>query len=878
MFIPKPKNPTKLQIIVDLRARNDNTKKMASPLLDIQAILNKVAAHKYHTMMDLDGAYEQLRVHSNHVDWTTVTTPDGNLVSLVVQQGDCNTPASFQALMNHIFSSYIRRFMYVYLDDIVMFLNSLAEHMRHIKLIIDILKQEKLYLSKPKLQILAPEIDILGHIVDENGIKMDPNKVDSIANWKPPTSRELLHRFLGACGYLADDVDRLCVSMGHLSPLMGKVPFWWSFTEQCAFEDIKAKIAEGRDFHRVLLNYNEGADPIWLVTNRCATGIGAAIIQGRDWKSSWVAAFYSAKLNNAQQNYAIYEIELLAGLEAMCHYQDMLFWVHFTWVMDHKPLIHLRNQKVLSWQQACWMEKLNKFDFMVQYVPEVDNVLADTLSQIYKADKPGTVVKPNNQLLYGLLNPLEIPSYPWQMIGIDFIRPLPISKDWNGTEFNTIVVITDILTSMVHLVPCQSTYKAKQIAELVFDEVYKRHGLPEHIISDWDKLFTSIFWEQLHELIGTKLKLSSAFHPQTDGATERMNCTMTQCLHQCISSNQRDWVTKLPAIEFAINNATAEATGYTLFFLNYRHIPRSFIWNSVSEVEYLGVRTYLDKLKGAVMKAHNSVIASRVKQVRDANWQRRPSPFVKGDLVYLSTKNLTLPKGLAHKLALKYIGPYKIIKNFNNNTYRLDLPSHLKARGMHDSFYASLLQVHVPNNDQWFPGRQENQVADFGIKNQHKWAVDKIVAHSRNSKHTLFKTHWKSGDQTWLNYKQVVKLDILTDYLDTIGQASVEELSLDIRVCNDEEELISAMINLMTSDETEESNIGESMSFSNSTGFKNSPAKTTPSQPTDIILISYSNTQTPSQPLKMLIPWLNLEHKSYANISGWQIADISQEF
>ncbi|ESK80861.1 hypothetical protein Moror_16576 [Moniliophthora roreri MCA 2997] len=207
MFIPKPKNPTKLQIVVDLRARNDNTKKMASPLLDIQAILNKVAAHKYRTMMDLDGAYEQLRVHSNHVDQTTVTTPDRNLVSLVVQQGDCHTPAFFQALMNHIFSSYIGHFMYVYLDDIVMFSNSLAEHMRHVKLIIDILKQEKLYLSKPKLQILAPEIDILGHIVDENGIKMDPNKVDSIANWKPPMSRELLHRFLGAYGYLADNVD-----------------------------------------------------------------------------------------------------------------------------------------------------------------------------------------------------------------------------------------------------------------------------------------------------------------------------------------------------------------------------------------------------------------------------------------------------------------------------------------------------------------------------------------------------------------------------------------------------------------------------------------------------------------------------------------------
>ena len=102
----------------------------------------------------------------------------------------------------------------------------------------------------------------------------------------------------------------------------------------------------------------------------------------------------------------------------------------------------------------------------------------------------------------------------------------------------------------------------------MFEEVYKLHGLPKHIISDRDVLFTSIFWGHLHKLIGTKLKMSSAYHPETDGSTERANQTVTQMLRQCIGEKQNDWVAKLPAIEFAINSARSESTGYAPFFLN----------------------------------------------------------------------------------------------------------------------------------------------------------------------------------------------------------------------------------------------------------------------------------------------------------------------
>jgi len=107
----------------------------------------------------------------------------------------------------------------------------------------------------------------------------------------------------------------------------------------------------------------------------------------------------------------------------------------------------------------------------------------------------------------------------------------------------------------------------------MFEHVYKLHGLPKSIVSDQDSLFTSIFWKHLHQLIGTKLKMSSAYHPQTNGATEHANKTITQMLRQCVNPMQTNWVGKLPAIEFVINSARSASMGYSLFFLNTGWMP-----------------------------------------------------------------------------------------------------------------------------------------------------------------------------------------------------------------------------------------------------------------------------------------------------------------
>ena len=1023
LLIPKPhkpKNAPELRTVYDCRERNKNTVKLTSPLPDIDGVLRRVAAKRYRSVLDLTAVYEQIRIVPEHVERSAMSTPDGNMVSLVLQMGDCNAPATYQSLMNYLFSSYVGRFLDVYLDDIIIYSDNLQQHIEHCKIAMDILAKEKLYLSKKKLRFLPNELKLLGRVIDANGIKMDSEKVDDVLSWKTPTNRDLLRGFIGSVGYLADDIPGIRLPLGILSAITGdKVPFRWTHTEQRAFDEAKALTHLARSHSRRPITYGKDMPQVWMITDGCLTGIAGVVSQGEDWKTAVVAAFYSAKLNNAQKNYPVHEIEMLAGVETMLRHKDILQGVHFKWITDHKGLIYLLNQKALSGRQARWLEKISSFVFEVVYVAGSDNVLADSLSRLYSNDAPGTVraqseftefditdeepmqldttnmvllagidaivathrdsnlpgaetgrpesskefaqrmktkfilrgpqertkggkiqnkkltqpetinidkasdssdqeasnnvldgdqsdqahtkidspipdvslvnvvendagidllkelkghyqndtlfksildkpkefrnfevkdnlvylkengknllcipkmiingrsvheiiiseahsilahlgpnktvnylrdhvwwkdlasdtksycdtcvtckrSKPNNQKPYGLLNPLAITSEPWESIGVDFVGPLPISHNRDG-EFDSITVVICLLTAMVEIIPSRIDYKARDIAELMFEHVYKHHGLPKTIVSDRDVLFTSVFWNHLNTLIGIKLKMSSAYHPQTDGATERANRTITQMLRQCINPKQKDWVSKLPTIQFAINSARSESTGFAPFFLNNGRMPKAMIWNSASPTEYPNVREFALKKKLALISAHDSIIGARIKQTRNANRKRQIVPFVNGDFVYLSTKNITFAKGLARKLIPKFIGPYKIIQDFNNQSFKIELPAHLKKRGVHDVFHSSLLKIHMPNDDRLFPGRMDTQIGE-GPDSEDEWAIDVIRSHAGSGEDLMFEILWKTGDITWMPLYQVKHVQAFENYLELLGINEVSKL------------------------------------------------------------------------------------------------------
>lgn len=189
------------------------------------------------------------------------------------------------------------------------------------------------------------------------------------------------------------------------------------------------------------------------------------------------------------------------------------------------------------------------------------------------------------------------------------------------------------------------------------------------------------------------------------------------------------------------------------------------IWEANSE--YPGVRIFAQKMKDAILHAHNVIITARVKQTKLANGRRKESPFIAGDLVYLSTANLAIPEGHARKLIPKYLGPFTILKDYKNNTYLLDIPADLKRRGIHPAFHASLLRIHHPNDDRRFPGRQLSQVTGLGAVED--LAVSRIADHHGKGTDSLFKVEYSTGDVVWLPYQEVARLEAFTQYLDVLG-------------------------------------------------------------------------------------------------------------
>ena len=208
--------------------------------------------------------------------------------------------------------------------------------------------------------------------------------------------------------------------------------------------------------------------------------------------------------------------------------------------------------------------------------------------------------------------------------------------------------------------------------------------------------------------------------------------------------------------------------GYAPFELNCGFIPQLGQCLSMN-IKFTGVQQFVQQVQWNLMMAHVAIIESCIVQSHHAN--NRCTLGVKyspRDLVYLSTKNLTLPKGRAEKLQPKYIGPYKVVEvHTTASTIKLELPPELTAWWVHPTFHMSLIQSHVPNNDEWFPHHDMATCYDFGTTGEPKWFVDEILAHCWvGQAHLEFQVHWMLGDVMWEPLAECKELKALDEYLE----------------------------------------------------------------------------------------------------------------
>jgi hypothetical protein len=263
--------------------------------------------------------------------------------------------------------------------------------------------------------------------------------------------------------------------------------------------------------------------------------------------------------------------------------------------------------------------------------------------------------KSTNTKPAGKLVPLQVPDRPWASISVDFITGLPKCSEM---QYNSITVFVDRFTKMVHYVPCRDTMSAEHFAQLFLQNVFRLHGLPLEIISDRDPKFTSKFWREVTAALDVRRCLSTAFHPQSDGQTERMNRTLEEMLRHYITPLRGDWVKVLPILEFAYNNAHNSVTKTSPFKLYTNLQP--LCPNSTLEERTFAVpdaKRFVSEHFDLLQRAKQYLLdaQSRMKSLADRG--RRDLTFKAGDLVSLSTKHLSLQRDDPRKTWPKRIGP-----------------------------------------------------------------------------------------------------------------------------------------------------------------------------------------------------------------------------
>ncbi len=329
--------------------------------------------------------------------------------------------------------------------------------------------------------------------------------------------------------------------------------------------------------------------------------------------------------------------------------------------------------------------------------------------------------KASNQPPGGLLQPLPVPTRRWESVSMDMIVKLPTTPRGH----DSILVFVDRLTKYVHFVPTTESLSAKGFARLFIQHVFANHGMPSTLISDRGAVWNNKFWKHVCKIMKVKHHMSTAYHPQTDGQTERTNRTLEDVLRNYVRATQTDWDRWLPFAQFAVNNSWQESVQATPFYLNTGAHPDTPVTASLPRV-VPEAADLAKRITKAVERARECMATAQQRQRNAANKHRRDVEYQVGDRVLLRAKNIKFKAAGARKLMPKYVGPFAVTARVGKASYRLELPSDGGWQRVHDVFHVSLLRPYHTR-----PGH-ELDVCPPPLKwsdGQPEWEVEDILDH-----------------------------------------------------------------------------------------------------------------------------------------------------
>jgi hypothetical protein len=361
-----------LWMCVDYRPLNAVTIKNKYPLRRIDVLFDQLAGDKVFSKINLRSGYHQIKIRASDVPKMAFSTRYGLYEFLVMSFGLMNAPAYFMYLMNSIFMNELDKFVVVFIDDILIYSENKAEHAKHLRIVLQHLRDHKLYAKFSKCEFWLESVKFLGHTISKEGIFVDPSKVQEVMDWKPPKSVHQIRSFLGTAGYCRRFIPDFSRTDKPMTELLKKgVKFVWS--EECdkAFHTLREHVTSAP-----VLAQPDMSKPFEVFCDASGIGLGCVLMQ-----ENRVMAYASRALRPHEKNYPTHDLELAAVVHALKLWRHYLMGNRCNIFTDHKSLKYIFTQSDLNMRQKRWLELIKDYDLEVHYHPGKANMVADALSR-----------------------------------------------------------------------------------------------------------------------------------------------------------------------------------------------------------------------------------------------------------------------------------------------------------------------------------------------------------------------------------------------------------------------------------------------------------------------------------------------------------------